>query len=106
MVKYKVEWSIEARLDLLDILDFYFQRNGNASYSRKINTRINKSIKLITKKPSLGLLTDIESVRALVTGNYQIIYEIIGTTILIIMVWDCRRDPEDKIINNRTNHPI
>jgi hypothetical protein len=23
MVKYKVEWSIEARLDLIDILQFY-----------------------------------------------------------------------------------
>ena len=102
MVKYKVEWSIEARLDLLDILDFYFQRNGNANYSRKLNTRINKSIKHATKNPLLGLQTDIDSVRAIVTGDYQIIYEIIERTILVVMVWDCRRNPEDKIITPRT----
>ena len=102
MVKYKVEWSIEARIDLLDILDFYYQRNGNANYSRKLNSKINKSINLVTKNPALGLQTDINSVRAFVNGDYQIIYEIIETTILIVMVWDCRRNPEDKIITSRT----
>jgi plasmid stabilization system protein ParE len=102
MVKYKVEWSIEARLDFLDILDFYYQRNGNAKYSRKLNAKINKSINLVTKNPSLGLQTDVNSVRALINGDYQIIYEIIGTTILIVMVWDCRQNPEDKIITSRT----
>ena len=30
MVKYKVDWSIEARLDLLDILNFYIDRNKSA----------------------------------------------------------------------------
>jgi len=30
MVKFKIEWSIEARLDLLDILDFYVSRNKSA----------------------------------------------------------------------------
>ena len=25
MVKYKVEWSIEVRFDLLDILEYYYQ---------------------------------------------------------------------------------
>jgi plasmid stabilization system protein ParE len=98
MVKYKVAWSVEARLDLLDILEFYFLRNGNANYSRKLYSKINKSIKNATKNPFLGLQTDISSVRAIVTGDYQIIYEIIDKTLLIVMIWDCRRNPEDKLI--------
>lgn len=98
MVKYKVEWSIEARLDLFDILEFYYQRNGNAIYSRKLNSKINKSLKLAIKNPLLGLQTDIGSVRAIVTGDYQIVYEIIEKVLLVVMVWDCRRNPEDKII--------
>ena len=102
MVKYKVDWSIEARLDLLDILDYYFKRNGNASYSRKLNSRINKSIRFVNKNPFLGITTDIDSVRVLITGDYQIVYEIIESTILIIMVWDCRRNPEDKILAIQT----
>jgi len=51
MVKYKVEWSIEARIDLIDILKFYKIRNKSALYSKKLNSKINKSIKLITKNP-------------------------------------------------------
>jgi hypothetical protein len=49
MVKYKVEWSIEARLDLLDILNFYIDRNKSAIHSKKLRSRINSSIKLISK---------------------------------------------------------
>jgi len=37
----------------------------------------------------------------LITGDYQIIYEILNNTILISMIWDCRRDPEDKILDTR-----
>jgi hypothetical protein len=35
MVKYKVEWSVEARLDLIDILEFYITRNKSALYSKR-----------------------------------------------------------------------
>jgi len=101
MVRIKIEWSLEARLDLLDILQFYIQRNGNSIYSRKLYSQINKSIKLLVKNPFLGKQSEDPSVRALITGDYQIIYEVFDKLILIIMVWDCRRDPEDKVIDLR-----
>jgi plasmid stabilization system protein ParE len=101
MVKFKVDWSIEARLDLIDILDFYINRNKSNVYSIKLNAKLNKSIKLLSKNPFLGTPTDYDSVRALITSDYQIIYEIFDQLILIIMIWDCRRDPEDKIIDPR-----
>jgi len=101
MVKFKIDWSIEARLDLLDILEFYIKQNDTATYSIKLNSEINKSIKLLSKNPFIGIQTDYDSVRALISGNYQIIYEIFDKLIIIIMVWDCRRDPEDKVIDRR-----
>ena len=101
MVKYKVEWSIEARLDLIDILKFYITRNKSDLFSKKLNSKINKSIKLITKNPLIGLKSQIDSVRVLITGDYQIIYEILDNLIIIIMIWDCRRDPGDRIIDQR-----
>jgi toxin YoeB len=101
MVKYKVKWSIEARLDLIDILDFYTQRNGNAVYSKKLFLKINKSIGHIIRHPSLGLQTYIASVRVLVAGDYQLIYEIAENTILIVMVWDCKRNPHEKLLSTR-----
>ena len=101
MARFKIDWSIEARLDLIDILDFYIKRNGSANYSIKLNAKINKSIRLLSKNPLIGKQTDYTSVRTLVTGDYQIIYEIFNQLILIIMIWDCRRDPEDKVIDQR-----
>jgi len=101
MAKFKIEWSIEARLDLLDILNFYIIRNRSTTYSKKLNSKINSSAKLIAKQPFIGTQTGIDTVRALITGDYQIIYEILDNTILISMIWDCRRDPEDKIIDSR-----
>ena len=33
MVKFKIEWSVDARLDLIDILEFYIRQNGAAKFS-------------------------------------------------------------------------
>jgi plasmid stabilization system protein ParE len=101
MAKYKIEWSIEARLDLIDILEFYINRNSSNSYSKKLNSKINRSLKLITNNPLIGLKSQIESVRALITGDYQIVYDISDNITLIVMIWDCRRDPGDRIIDQR-----
>ena len=101
MSKYKIEWSNEARLDLIDILNYYIERNKSAAYSKKLNSKINNSVRLISKNPMIGLQTGIETVKALITGDYQIIYEILDKSILVVMIWDCRRDPEDKIIDLR-----
>jgi len=101
MAKYKVEWSSEARSDLIDILEFYIVRNKSSVYSKKLRLKINRSIDQITENPLIGIKSQIESVRALITGDYQIIYEISDNVILVIMIWDCHRDPEDKILDQR-----
>ncbi len=101
MAKYKVEWSIEARLDLIDILEYYLERNKSSVYSNKLNSKIKRSLKLIAQNPLIGIKSEIETVRALITGDYQIIYETIDNLIVVLMIWDCRRDPEDKIIDLR-----
>ena len=36
MAKYKIEWSIEARLDLIDILEYYIERNKICYLQQKI----------------------------------------------------------------------
>lgn len=101
MVKFKIDWSVEAKSDLIDILHYYLERNKSNSYCIKLNTKINKSIKLLSKNPYIGIPTEYASVRALITGDYQIIYEIFDQLVLIVMIWDCRRNPEEKIIDQR-----
>ncbi len=93
MVGQRIIWSPQAKLDLFEILDFYYKRNGSKTYSIKLNGKFRKAIKLIEKYPSLGIRTDIFNVRVLVEGNYDIFYEIKDQVIEISSIWDCRRKP-------------
>jgi len=101
MAKCKIEWSIEAEQDLVRILEYYVQRNGNNTYSKKLYAKINKTLSIISKRPNIGIMSDYESVRALITGDYQIIYLISKDVIIVTMLWDCRRDPQDMKIGKR-----
>lgn len=64
MARIKIEWSIEAKEDLIDILQFYIDRNGNSNYSKKLYVKINKNIKLLSNNPFLGIRTDDPDIRA------------------------------------------
>lgn len=92
MASRKIIWSIKAKNDLMKILEFYIERNGNKIYSIKLNTNIRNSIKLLEIYPNLGLKTDIENVRNLIYGDYEIFYEKLPTTINILTIWDSRQE--------------
>ena len=69
MARIKIEWSVEAKQDLVDILQFYIDRNGNSLYSKKLYAKINKNIKLLSTNPLLGIRTENPDIRALITGD-------------------------------------
>ena len=94
MVKRKIIWSPRAKTDLFNILDFYFQRNGNKVYSSKLNANLQKSIRLLETHPEIGVQTDIDNVRNLIHGDYEIFYEIKIKSIEVVTIWDCRLNPE------------
>lgn len=98
MARHKIVWAKEAKEDLFSILDFYNSRNGNKNYSKKLFSKINKSIGLVAKAPFLGKATDEAYVRVLITEDYAILYEIFDALILVQMLWDCRRNPEESRI--------
>jgi len=101
MARIKVEWSVEANQDLIDILEFYITRNGSSVYSKKLYSKINKSIKSLSKNPFLGAKTGDPDIRAFINGDFQVIYGVFDKLILVILIWDCRRDTEDKVIDTR-----
>nr|MBC7613122.1 type II toxin-antitoxin system RelE/ParE family toxin [Pseudopedobacter sp.] len=101
MAKIKVAWSVEAKQDLYDILEFYLFRNGKANYSKKISQNIFSSIQNLIKNPFLGRPTELQNVRALIKHDYEIIYEKLEQVILIIMIWDSRLNPLKKDLIQR-----
>jgi plasmid stabilization system protein ParE len=101
MAKLKIRWSIEAKQDLFDILEYYILRNGNPIYSKKLNTILLKNIHNLSIHPYLGKLTEFPTVRILIKDDYEIIYEVLDELILMIMIFDCRQNPEKKQLGFR-----
>jgi len=98
MAKRKIVWSNRAKNRLYGILEFYIERNKSKSYSIKLYKLLNKEVKLLLKYPDLGLKTTEPSVRGLIIDNYIIYYEVTDDKIIIHTIWDCRQDPDSKII--------
>jgi|SRR5664279_213103 toxin YoeB len=92
MAKRKIAWSAKAKIDLLQILEYFYLRNGSKTYSLKLNSKIRCSIRLLSNHPYLGLQSDVENVRALVEGDYAIFYQVDKETIRITTIWDCRQN--------------
>jgi hypothetical protein len=58
-------------------------------------------MEIISQNPFIGKNGDMENIRMFIVESYQIIYEIKYLHVVVIMFWDCRRNPEDKKIGNR-----
>jgi plasmid stabilization system protein ParE len=98
MAKRKIVWSSKAKIDLFQILEYFYIRNGSKTYCIKLNSKIRRSIRLLSNHPFLGLQSDAENVRTLVEGDYAIFYQIEKETIKITTIWDCRQNPNKLII--------
>jgi plasmid stabilization system protein ParE len=98
MVKRKIEWSSQSKIDLSTILEFFYIRNGSKNYSKKLNSKLRKAIRLLSKHPLLGIQSDVENIRTLVERDYAIFYQLTDDSVRIITIWDCRQNPDNLII--------
>ena len=105
MVKRKIIWSRRSKLDLFTILDFYHRRNGTKTYSKKLNSALRKSVRLLEKNADIGVKSDILNVINLIEGDISIFYEIKSDTIEISAIWDNRQNPNDLNLLKYPNNP-
>lgn len=95
MAKRKIIWSHSAKIRFSEILKFFAERNGNKKYSKKLFKKLNQEIKLLAIHPEIGINTEMDSIRGLITGDYIVYYEIEERSIIIYNIWDCRQNPEN-----------
>ncbi len=98
MAKRKIVWSNRAIKRLYGILEFYDQRNKSKTYSKKLYQLLNKQVKILIKLPEIGLKTTEDTTRGLIIGDFMIYYQLTKDKIIIHTVWDCRQNPDSKII--------
>ena len=95
MVEKRVVWTDKARINFKTTLHFYRERNGSEEYSTQLYQDIVQSIELLRKNEHLGKSTDEENVRVLTKGHFRIFYEQKTEEIVILVIWDSRRDPSE-----------
>lgn len=78
------------------ILSYFDERNGSDTYSRKLFRMIHEQILMLTTMPEIGRLTDFPGVRILFVENYGIEYQIRDTAILVVDIYSCRTDPNQR----------
>jgi len=94
MVRHVI-WSEKAQKDRIAIFTYWNNRNESFIYSKKLNEQIKESLKLISKHPLIGQLTQKENVRVKILRDYLIIYEVTVGEIIVLSLWDCRQNPKE-----------
>lgn len=88
-----IVWSVISKSNIEQIKQFYDRRNKNSDYSKKLLRVFKDAAVVIEKQPQIGMNTDLEGIKGFIVLNYIIFYEELSSHILVLMVWDCRRDP-------------
>lgn len=97
MVRIKIVWTEFAIINLKDIFDYYSTK-ANKKVAHKIRKQILKSSKQLINNPNSGPIEPNLPIlnknhRYLVSGNYKLIYRIVGNEIIINDVFDTRQNP-------------
>ncbi len=98
MAKRKIVWSNRAIKRLYNILEFYDQRNKSKTYSKKLYQLLHKQVNILIKFSEIGLKTTEDTTRGLIIEDYIIYYQLTEDKIIIHTVWECRQNPDSKII--------
>jgi toxin YoeB len=90
----KIIWTIRAKEELFEILEYWNERNGSSSYSVKLNKLILNNLLKLIKRPHSGRPTDIQNVRVKLVNRYFVYYEVIAANIYVLSIRHEKRNPE------------
>ncbi len=97
MAKKQIIWSKRANTELVEVLQYYFERNGNSRYSLKILLEVEALLNLLSESPNIGRLTTDQKSRVITMKVYLIFYEINENRIEVLSFWDNRQDQSKRI---------
>ena len=91
----QIIWTNTAKKARKEILQYWILHNGSNTYSKKISHLIRKKVSLIQSEHYLGKPTDFKGVRVSLVKNFSLFYKVNKENIIIVGIWDNRRNPED-----------
>ncbi len=88
----QIVWTAPAERDRQEILRYWLDRNGTATYSLKLLDHFNAVIAKTIAHPYIGRPADIAGIRVLQAYDYFIFYEVMADAIVVHHIWHARRD--------------
>lgn len=96
MAKKEIVWSSLAKLQLQNVLEYYFTRNESPTYSLKLLNEVDDLLKTLSNSELIGRLTSNKITRVISMKVYLIFYEINKNQIEIVSFWDNRQDIKNR----------
>ena len=91
----RVVWTKTAKKSRREILEYWIEHNGSKSYSIKLSDLFRRKIELLASQEYIGKPTDFKDVRATLVSHFSIFYKTNRSEIIIVGIWDNRRNPDD-----------
>ena len=99
MVKVNILWTSTAISQRNTIFEYWNDRNGSTTYSKKLNFMIKERLLHLSNNPLMGKISVLENTRTISLGHFSIIYKLQDNLIFIMAFWDNRQDPEILLSN-------
>ena len=99
---FRVEWTAVAREDLLSIVDYLADHGPDAAPS--ILARLEKKANSLKQSPTRGRVVpelarlQVREYRELILAPYRLLYRIESRRVLVLAVFDSRRNLEDILL--------
>ena len=93
----KILWASTAIKQRNHVFEYWNNRNKSTAFSKKLNEKIKKKVKLLKVNPELGIGTGFNNTRVIILRHYSILYKIIDLNIIVTGFWDNRQDPKKLI---------
>lgn len=95
MAQRKIIWTKSAQSERKEILIYWNNKNQSKAYSKKLNKLFSERVKLLSEHPKIGRLSNNGTTRITIVRDYLIFYEFTSTELIILSVWDTRRDEKN-----------
>jgi toxin YoeB len=93
MAERKVSWTRRSLQGKMAIMEYWFLETGTAHYSLKLENLFTSAVETLITLPKIGLLFDEKrNIRYVIVRDYKIYYTYNDEQIVILAIWDTRRD--------------
>ena len=91
----RVVWTETAKRSRREILQHWISRNKSNAYSKKLSALFREKVELLKSQHYIGKPTDFKDVRSTLVSHFSIFYKVEADEIIIVGIWDNRRNPDD-----------